>query len=220
LDEVNQLKQGREITYAYLGVTVSTPTSSMRKAAGVNLDSGVCVDLVDAKSPAAGAIQVDDMIVSINGQAVNDSDLFVNVVGAEPVDQSAKFTVVRANKTLQIDVKLGSRHISGVAVTKENQRLRWRGMLLGPIPANWDGFKAKKIDGGLMVLGISDDSPMARKVATGTIITSVAGKPVRAVEDLQTILNDTPAAQCSIQFSDPTNASSIAAPQVASVNQN
>jgi serine protease Do len=214
LDEVNQLKQGREITYAYLGVTVSTPTASMRKVAGVKLDSGVCVDLVDAKSPASSAIQVDDIILSINGQSVNDSDAFVNLVGTEPADQSAKISLMRAGKPIDVTVKLGNRHITGVAITKDTQRIRWRGLLLGPIPANWDGAKSKKIDGGLMVLGVADDSPLARKVSTGTIITSVAGKPVRAVQDLQTILNDTPAPECSIQFSDaPT-------PQVASLSQN
>ena len=214
LDEVDQLKQGREITYAYLGVTVSTPTASMRKTAGVKLDSGVCVDLVDSKSPASNAIQVDDMILSINGQAVNDSDGFVNVVGAEPVDQAAKVSLVRARQAggCHRQTRQPPHHRRGDHQGHPADALARHAARPDPRQLGWR--KSKKIDGGLMVLGVADDSPLARKVSTGTIITSVAGKPVRAVQDLQTILNDTPAAGCSIQFSEP------ATPQVASLNQN
>jgi S1-C subfamily serine protease len=50
-----------------------------------------------------------------------------------------------------------------------------------------------------MVLGIDPQSPMAGKgLHGGTIITSVAGKPVGSVVDLQQILNDTPADQCAV----------------------
>ena len=54
---------------------------------------------------------------------------------------------------------------------------------------------------GLMILGIDPSSPLAKEgVRSGTIVIAVAGKAVNAVTDLQTILNDTPAEQCSLEM--------------------
>jgi S1-C subfamily serine protease len=98
-------------------------------------------------------------------------------------------------------VKLRRRELPSVAINSGNQRMRWRGMLLGPIPANWDFGTSKRPEHGLMVLGVEPGSPMTKQgIKSGVVITSVAGKPLSVVTDLQDILNSTPAEQCSMDF--------------------
>ena len=71
--------------------------------------------------------------------------------------------------------------------------------MLGPIPGNWDFGKSKRPDCGVMVLGVAPNSPLASKVTIGSIVTSIAGKPLHEIRDLQTVLNDTPAENCNIE---------------------
>jgi len=202
IEEIRSLKEGREIVYGYLGVTVSTPTSADRRSAGINSDVGVSIDSVDAGSPASTALRAHDIVVSIGGKPVSDSDAFVAVIGGLPVDRATKIDVYRGGKPIALDVTVRRRPMPTVAVTSERQRFRWRGMLLGPIPANWDFGKAKRPANGLMVYAVSDSSAMTKRgICMGSIITAFAGKPVSAISELQSILNQTPAEQCSIELS-------------------
>jgi S1-C subfamily serine protease len=76
------------------------------------------------------------------------------------------------------------------AVTRQNQRMRWGGMLVGPSITNG------KAD-GLVVLGINPASPFVRRgIHEGTIILSVAGHNVRGIPELQNIVNDNPLDRC------------------------
>ena len=67
-----------------------------------------------------------------------------------------------------------------------------------------------------LVLGVAQNSPWASKVTVGSIVTSIAGKPLREIQDLQTVLNDTSPENCNIEVvhgSEPQVASMSAAGQ-------
>jgi serine protease Do len=201
LKRVQDLKEGREIVYAYLGVMVSTPTARQRRSEGIPENSGVVIDTVEEDSPASGVLQQGDVVLKISDQVVLDSDHFIRIVGQSSIAKPAMLAVRREGKPLTLTVRLRRRELPSVAVHRENQRLRWRGMLLGPIPTNWDFGPTKRPEHGLMVLGVDPASPLLRQgICSGAVITSVAGKPVNGITDLQTILNDTPAEQCSVEL--------------------
>jgi serine protease Do len=202
LQKVQSIKEGREVVYGYLGVVVSTPSTRERRDLGLADEVGVVVDSIESGSPSAATLKTEDVVLSINGQAVHSSDEFINTVGLASIDQPTKLDLVRGGKRLTVDVAVRKRTLPNIAVTRENQRFRWRGMLIGPIPANWTNGntqpKAKPL-GGLMVLAVEKNSPAVKQgITTGTIITAVAGKTVTAIKDLQAIVNDTPAEKCSI----------------------
>jgi serine protease Do len=203
LDTVKELKQGREIIYGYLGVLVSTPTSRERKTAGVEQQIGARVDSVEADTPASKVdLQVGDVIVRLNNKTVDDGDDFVRLIGRCPVDEPARIQLARGGKTVAIDVTPRRRPMPHVAVTRERQRLRWQGLVLSSVP---DNFKNAKAEGatttattGLLVVGMDESSPLAKKVSLGTVITTVAGKAVSSILDLQKIIEATPQDQWDI----------------------
>src|SRR5207302_1283954 len=127
------------------------------------------------------------------------------------VGEPAEFRVYRDGKPLCVAVTPRKRRLPIVAVTRESQRLRWRGLLVGPVPAHW------KIDGtsnpgkGLMVLGIDRASPMQRQgITQGSVITTVAGTAVSTIAQLQEILNSTPNEKCVVEIADgPRTASAV-----------
>jgi S1-C subfamily serine protease len=76
-------------------------------------------------------------------------------------------------------------------------------MVLGPVPTNWPmALNAKQL-AGILVVGIEDDSPLKKRgVSAGTIITAIAGQPVRSLLDFQKVLNDVPSEKCDVQLAD------------------
>jgi S1-C subfamily serine protease len=158
-------------------------------------------------------LRCNDYILSINDIAITDSDQFASTVGITPINQPAKICIVREGKSMQVSVNLARRPSTAVAITRDTQRIRWRGLVLGPIPINWDITKSKRPASGVMVLGVSPASPLADKVTIGSIITSIGGKALGEIKDLQSILNDTPADSCQIELahSEPQVASMSAA---------
>lgn len=198
---IADLKQGHEVVYGWLGVRVVSPTPLERKQAGINQDLGAKVDAIDAGSPASKSeLRIGDIIERFNGQAISDGDQFVRVVGESPVDSKMQAVVHRGGKSLTLDV-LTSRRAGPVAVTRQSQRIHWRGMLLGPIPENWDFGATPRPAGGLMVIAVDAHSPVLREgFGQGSIITAVAGKPVRDVPELQRILNESSPRDCTIDW--------------------
>ena len=191
LAKVDALKAGHEIIYAYLGVMVCTPTP--RQLADANVSDGVFVDSVEKDSPASSALRAGDIVLKIDDQPMCDSDQFVRTIGACSVSQPVHLTVCRKNESMMLEIKLRRRELPSVAINRGNQHIRWRGMLLGPVPENPTA--------GLLVLDIEPKNPLTKQgISHGSVITSVAGKTLHCVSDLQDILSQTPAEQCNLQI--------------------
>jgi serine protease Do len=204
LASVDNLKNGREVVYAYLGVSVSTPTSRERRDAGADPEAGVRVETVDRGSPAHGILQENDFLVRLNGQTVRDSDQFVRLVGMTSADVASQLVVYRNGKERTLSVTMSRRQNAVAAVTRDSRKIRWEGLVLGPIPKNWRaavtaGASAAKAAGaaeaerGLVVLAVSEKSRFAKQgVREGDVITQIAGRALADVIDLQQVLNDLP----------------------------
>jgi S1-C subfamily serine protease len=200
--EIDQLKQGREVVYGYLGVTVTDPTERDRRVAGSKLAGGARVDGIEEKSPADGTkLKVDDIVIALNGAAVADSDALIRMIGQTPVDAPAKLTVYRSGKSIEIEVTPRKRPMPQVAINRDTQRMRWRGITVSSLPHGWQGKPGEAT--GLFVVGI-DDADAGKKLGLrqGSIITAVAGKVVRSITDLQAVINSNPPETLKIETAD------------------
>jgi S1-C subfamily serine protease len=190
---VRDLVEGREVVYSYLGIKSSTPTARERKLSGIDEEIGAYIESVDKDSPAGNAdLRKGDIVIKFNGEVIPDGDHFIRAVGAAPVGRPVVAVYYRKDKCRSTDVLLRRRETTS-AVTRESRRFRWRGMLLGSIPARWDFGRGKKPENGVMVIGIDPNSPLVKEgVAQGSVITSIAGVRVSDVTEVQRIINDVP----------------------------
>jgi len=209
--EIRQLEQGREMVYGYMGVTVAATTPKQRSDAALTDSAGVCVESVEEGSPAAAVLQQGDLIVAVSGAAISDTDRFVRLVGAASVGRTITVEIIRDGKKMTINLVPVKRPVR-YAVSDQNQRMYWRGMVLGPVPTNWPSASAdEKQRAGIMVVGIQDDSPMKKQgVSAGTIITAIAGHPVATMLEMQRILNDVPPEQCTVETAADTTEVAVA----------
>jgi serine protease Do len=208
LAEVANLRQGKEIVYSYLGVVVTTPTISERRDLGLTDIGGARIESIEPASPAAapGGLQADDVVIELDHQKIFDSDQFVRQVGAWPIDTNLPLRILRDGHAMDVNLVPIKRPIQ-YAVCEQTQRLRWRGLVLGPIPPNWLGAgaiaaasKDKRV-AGLLVIAVNDDSPLkSQGIAPGSVITSIGGKPVNTIVEMQNLLNDLPPSQCTVQL--------------------
>ncbi|MGA3068218.1 MAG: trypsin-like peptidase domain-containing protein [Tepidisphaeraceae bacterium] len=208
LSEVASLRQGKEIAYSYLGVIVTTPTPSERQQLNLTDISGARIESTEPASPAAapGGLQVGDIVIAMQNQKIADSDQFVRQVGSWPIGQPLHLQVLRDGHSKQITLTPIKRPIQ-YAICEQTQRLHWRGALLGPIPDNWLGATAiaaaskdKRVS-GLLVIAVNDDSPLkSQGLSPGSVVTAIGGRPVNSILEMQTILNELPPSQCSLQL--------------------
>src|SRR5438045_8959530 len=87
-----------------------------------------------------------------------------------------------------------------VAVSRETQRIRWRGITVSCVPQSWQTKPGTQTPTGLFVVGI-DDADIGKKLGLkqGSIITSVAGKVVRSISELQQVIDSTPSDKLEVQ---------------------
>ncbi|MGO1316529.1 MAG: trypsin-like peptidase domain-containing protein [Cellulomonadaceae bacterium] len=101
-----QLIEDGEAEHAYLGVTLSDATAT---ADGVTR-RGAAVQTVNAGSPAADAGIVEgDVIVAIDGAAVNGTESAVATVRERTTGETAKVTIVRDGETKTVTVTFATR---------------------------------------------------------------------------------------------------------------
>lgn len=91
-----------DVSSHWIGVT-GTPVDGLLKK-HLKIDSGVVISFVSEESPASKAgLQVDDIILSVNGQGVENIQTVAKMV-SESGDKSLKFVVLREGDDKQIKV--------------------------------------------------------------------------------------------------------------------
>ncbi|MGO8872433.1 MAG: S1C family serine protease [Acidimicrobiales bacterium] len=99
---------------AYIGVTVGPVTPALQQQDDLTPSSGALILAVQPGSPAATAsLQVDDVIVSFNGTAIEDpADLTAAIHALQPGDR-VTLGIYRGSRRLSIGVTLGARPADG-----------------------------------------------------------------------------------------------------------
>jgi S1-C subfamily serine protease len=184
--EVANLKAGREILYGYLGVRVSAPTPRERDAAHLDQGRGARVDTIEAASPAAGALVAGDVVMRFAGRDVESTEDFIRLVCEAPIGQLLNLTIYRGDRTQSIALTLRGRPPSSAADAREKQRYRWHGLLLAPIPANWDQGASGGAASGVLVVAVDSRNRLAdQSIPPGSIITAVGETPVANISAFQ-----------------------------------
>lgn len=91
----------------YIGVYLNNLDSEKIKALNIKSTNGVLIAKVVADGPAARAgIQANDVIVAVNGKAVNSAGAFIGELAAKKVRESVELSVIRNSQTVKIRVTL------------------------------------------------------------------------------------------------------------------
>jgi serine protease Do len=175
-----------KVTRGWLGVAIQDVTPDLAKAMDLTPHHGVVVSDVPHDTPAARAgIQRDDVIVALDGTAVNDAGQLRTLIALAGKDKRVSMQIERHGKPMTLQVTLGEAPtrpqaaqidegvLSGLAVQPLDRALRDRLR----VPDDITGVVVTRVDrrGG----------PAPSVLREGDVILAVNRKPVATVDALR-----------------------------------
>jgi serine protease Do len=154
----------------WLGVSIQNIDDNLAAALHLPSKTGVLVSDVGRNSPAARAgIQRGDVILKVNGEAVDSTGRLRNLVAASGVSSKAQLEILRNGKTLTVPVALG-------AMPNDPSALREPKAEGGAAPSTLDGLTLEGVNptnrarfripadiaDGVVVTDVDRGSPAAR----------------------------------------------------------
>lgn len=186
---VEDLKEFGTIQRGFLGVSIRELDSKLAQEEGITDIRGVYVaEVTDNGSAREAGIRTGDIIINIEGIAVNSTSELLEIIGQHRPGDKVNVAVKRNNKDLTFNVTLKNRDGNTKTVKREDVDLA---SLLGASfePVSKDVKSDLGIDGGLQITSLRDGKLRNAGIRQGFIITQVDGKPVKSREELAKILN-------------------------------
>jgi serine protease Do len=100
------LRNGRVVA-GRIGVRMQRIHDDLATALGLDHARGLIVTLVDAKGPAAGRIEVGDIVLQVNGQEASDARAMTRLVEMTPPGQSLPVKLLRHKVEREVTVTVG-----------------------------------------------------------------------------------------------------------------
>ena len=197
---IDEFISSGEISYGWLGVSLTEPGRETAAALGVEGKRGALAVQVFLGSPAdKGGISPGDFITHVDGKEARGVNQLTMMVGdLKPGDQ-ATFTVIRDGGTQDIRVRIEARTDEIVSDSKK----LWPGVSIVPLTDEIkDRFKLEKDAKGLFVAEVIADSPAdIIGMRQGDLINAINGENIKDLPSYYRLLREKTAAELWFDFS-------------------
>jgi Do/DeqQ family serine protease len=178
---------GKAVKRPWLGARLQTVTPEIAESLGLKLPSGALVANVVANSPAAKAgLKLSDLIVAVDGQAIEDPNAFDYRFATRPLGGTAQVDVLRGGKSAKLVVALESAPDIGRDEIVLTSRSPFQGAKVANIsPAVADELHLDADTQGVVVTDLADDGTAASVgFQKGDIILAVNNQKIAKTADL------------------------------------
>ena len=181
---------GKAVKRPWLGARLQTVTPEIAETLGLKRPSGALVANVVPSSPAARAgLKLSDLIVAIEGQAVDDPNAFDYRFATRPLGGAAEIEIQRAGRPVKLSVPLETAPDGGRDEIVLTTRSPFQGAKVANIsPAVADELHLDSDTEGVVVTEIADDSTAASVgFQKGDIIVGVNSQKIARTGDLDKV---------------------------------
>ncbi len=187
---VAQLREFGETRRGWLGVRIQDVSADIAEGLGLDAARGALVTDVPEGPAREGGIEVGDVILSLDGEDIDDTRGLVRIVGDSAEGQTVRVLVFRDGATQTLRVTLGRRETAegaapatpdGTPVPTPSSEVL--GMTLVPLTDDLrDRLGAQAVASGLVIEAVDPASDASAKgLQPGDVITEVAQQPVTDV---------------------------------------
>src|ERR1700682_2697740 len=179
---------GKAVKRPWLGARLQAVTPEIAETLGLRLPIGALVANVVANSPSARAgLKSSDLIVAIDGQAVDDPNAFDYRFATRPLRGTSQAHVQRAGKTVKLTVPLETAPDTGRDEIVLSTRSPFQGAKVANIsPAVADELHLDADTQGVVVTDLADNGTAASVgFQKGDIILAVNNQKIAKTSDLE-----------------------------------
>jgi Do/DeqQ family serine protease len=179
---------GKAVKRPWLGAKLQAVTPEIAESMGLKVPGGALVANVVAGSPGARAgLKVSDLIVAVDGQAIEDPNAFDYRFATHPLGGTAEVDVQRAGKPIKLAVPLETAPDSDRNEIVIKSRSPFEGAKVANIsPAVADELHLDAETEGVVVTELGDDTTAANiGFQKGDIIVSVNNQKITRTSDLE-----------------------------------
>jgi S1-C subfamily serine protease len=207
---LDALRQGREAEYGLLGIRPDN-LEPAEIAAGLQ---GVRSRHVEPFTPVGRAgVRENDIITSVNGAPIHDSDSLVLEIGRFPVEAVVHLGIIRNGTRQTIDVVLSKFPVRGRKIVTVRPEA-WRGVRVDYASAFLEPDERLGPDDAVVVSDVEQNTAAAKAgLKPGMLISHVDGRPVRTPKEFQAaIAMKAGAVQLRLVAGDPANSVLVVPP--------
>jgi serine protease Do len=196
---VPQLQAHGKMVRGYIGVSVESVSQETQKAFALPSAAGALVnDVVDGKPAARAGLQHGDVILKVNGEAVEDSEGLVRRISQMLPGAAASLTVWRNGAPQQLSVVLADRSSAGPDLQPEATAVAVPGPR-DPLGLAVDEVTPRmrrelKLDEqlhGVVVTAVEPGSAGAKAgLQAGMVVSEINRQPLQGLDDYQKRLAD------------------------------
>ncbi len=193
-DIIAKLRTDRKVTRGWIGVTIQSLDENGAKALGLPDAKGALVGDVQPGNPAAKAgMKPGDVVLKINGVAVDDSSDLVRKISDLKPGSHATVTVWRNGAEKELSLTLGERGTETADKEKESAKTAPVVELLGISLRKVTGEDLNRLRldkaQGLLITEVESGKPADDAgIRRGDVILAASGHPVNSPADLDKVL--------------------------------
>jgi S1-C subfamily serine protease len=184
---------GSAVRRPWLGAKLQAVTADIAESLSLKRPTGALVANVIPASPAARAgLKTGDLIVSVDGQTVDDPNAFDYRFATKSLGGQAQLGVVRAGKELVVAVALQTAPETPRDEVLIRSRSPFLGITVGNLsPALADELRLDPQTEGVVILQVADGSVAQRlSFQRGDIVVSVNNEKITKTRDLERVTKD------------------------------
>ncbi|WP_196258615.1 Do family serine endopeptidase [Pelagibacterium limicola] len=186
---------GGEIVRPWFGATFQSLDSDLAAGLGLDLPRGALITDIAQDGPAARAgLRSGDVIVGIDGLAVQDPEALYYRIGLLPVDSTVALDVRRGGQSFIIDLLLETAPSNGARQAVISGDTRFAGVTVSELtPALAQSFGLGFSATGVAIIEVAPASPAQRLgLREGDIILNLNGTEIRDIETFESLASQRP----------------------------
>jgi Do/DeqQ family serine protease len=181
---------GSAVVRPWLGAKLQAVTAEIAESMALKRPAGALIANVAANSPAARAgLKPGDLIVSVDGQAVDDPNAFDYRFATKPLGGSARLGILRAGRELTVTVALQTAPTTPRDEITIRSRSPFSGVKVANLsPALADELQVQNVDHGVVILDVDNGSYASNLgFQRGDVIEEVNGERIGKTRDLERV---------------------------------
>jgi serine protease Do len=181
-----QLKTSGKVSRGYLGLYGQDVDADKAELLGLKEAAGIVVAMVEKDSPADRAgLQVQDVILALNGKKVESYDTFRNAVALLAPGTKVRLDILRDGKPLELSVRLGERPGATEAKAEPAEEpAQTLGLEVEDLTRDLADRFQYRLGEGVIVTAVTPGSPAAEEgIRPGDLILSVNGRNIASTDE-------------------------------------